>query len=121
MILNIANRDVEVKTGVRFLKELDKRYTLEQEGVKIGFGLNQLSINFSMRNVGGLAEAIECATRTAKPFKPNSEQIEDFLDDQEDYEWLFEAFNEQLSESNATKKEWTEMKEKEADEMNQQA
>ena len=31
MILEIAGRDVEITTGVRFIRELDKRFKLEVE------------------------------------------------------------------------------------------
>lgn len=109
MELKIANRKVEVKTGTRFLKELDKVYKLEVDGGYVDFGLNQLFVNFAMESVSALSLAIYAGSRTNAGFKPTYDQIDDFLDEQEDVEWLFEAFSEELRESNRTKKDWVAM------------
>lgn len=104
MILTIAGREVETKCGVRFIRELDKRFKLDAGGVKFGFGLNQAAFYIEQKNPSILVDLIECSTRTAKPFKPTTEQIEDFIDEQEDCDWLFENFKKELEESNTTKK-----------------
>ena len=106
MELNISNRKVKVKTGARFLRELDKAFKLEVNGGQVDFGLNQLYINFQMKSISALNMAIYAGTRTNQAFKPTPEQIDDFLDEQEDIDWLFKAFEEQLRESMLTKKDW---------------
>jgi hypothetical protein len=106
MELTINGKTVILTTGTRFLKELDKVYQLEVEGGYVDFGLNQLFVNFAMRSVSALSLAIYAASRTNKNFKPTYDQIDEFLDQEEDIEWLFEAFEEQLRESNRTKKDW---------------
>lgn len=106
MELNISNRKVKVKTGARFLRELDKVYKLEVNGGTVDFGLNQLFVNFAMKSISALSVAIYAGTRTNQAFKPTYDQIDDFLDEQEEIDWLFEAFEEQLRESVLTKKDW---------------
>lgn len=109
MELKIANRRVEVTTGTRFLKELDKVYKLEVDGGYVDFGLNQLFVNFAMESVSALSLAIYAGSRTNPGFKPTYDQIDDFLDNEEDVDYLFEGFAEQLRESNRTKKDWVAM------------
>ena len=114
MILEIAGRDVEVTTGVRFIRELDKRFKLEVENgmMKLGFGLNQVGMDMDMENPNILVDLIECGVAGNKGFKPNTQQIEAFIDQQEDYTELFELFDKEMAESNATKKKWAEIREK---------
>ncbi|MPM55284.1 hypothetical protein SDC9_102078 [bioreactor metagenome] len=109
MLLTIADKEVEVLFGTRFVRELDKRYTINLNGAEFGFGLNKASFYMSQRSPVGLADLIECGTRTAKRFKPTTEQIEAFIDEQEDLEELFATINEELLESNVTKKQWAEI------------
>jgi len=109
MLLTIAGKEVEVLFGTRFVRELDKRYTINLNGAEFGFGLNKASFYMSQRSPVGLADLIECGTRTSKRFKPTTEQIEAFIDEQDDLEDLFMAINEELLESNITKKQWAEI------------
>lgn len=113
MILHIAGKDVEIITGTRFIRELDKRFKLEVENglMKLGFGLNQVNMDMEMENPAILVDLIECGVAGNKGFKPNTAQIEAFLDDQEDYQELFDLFDKEMAESNATKKKWAEIRE----------
>jgi len=108
MILEIAGKDVEITTGVRFIRELDKRFKLDVENglMKLGFGLNQVAMDIDMENPTILVDLIECGVAGNKGFKPNTAQIEAFVDKQEDYAELFELFDKEMAESNATKKKW---------------
>ena len=114
MILEIAGRDVEITTGVRFIRELDKRFKLEVENglMKLGFGLNQVSMDIDMENPNILVDLIECGVAGNKGFKPNTAQIEAYIDKQEDYAELFDLFDKEMAESNATKKKWLEIQKK---------
>ncbi|WP_407391586.1 tail assembly chaperone [Carnobacterium jeotgali] len=113
MILEIAGKDVQIVTGVRFIRELDKRFKLEVENglMKLGFGLNQVAMDIDMENPNILVDLIECGVAGNKGFKPNTQQIEAFIDEQEDYTELFELFDKEMAESNATKKKWLELQE----------
>ena len=115
MILTIAGKDVEIITGTRFIRELDQRFKLDVENglMKLGFGLSQVNMDMEMENPSILVDLIECGVAGNKGFKPNTAQIEAYLDEQEDYTELFESFDKQIAESNATKKKWAEIRTKE--------
>lgn len=109
MELTIDNRIVKITTGTRFLRELDREYKAEMQGAEVDFGLYQLYANFAMESVSALNLAIYAGSRTNKNFKPTPNQIDEYLDEQEDIDWLFDAFKEELRESNRTKKLWKQM------------
>lgn len=121
MILNINGHKVEFRAGIRFLEELDRKYKMEQEGFKVDFGLNQLYINFTMDSYPTLKYAIWAGTRTDKEYKPTLEEVEEFIENHEDIEQLFEKIKQEVRESNMTKKAWANMEEntkKEQERMN---
>lgn len=103
ILLEINGKEVEVHTGMRFLKELNKKFTYEVSGISIGFGLRRALIDIEMGDPTILIDLIEAGTRNAKN-KPTTEAIEDFLDNYEgDYNDLLKQFEDELQESNATK------------------
>jgi len=112
MELIINNRAVQLQIGVRFLRELDKKFYMERDGIKFGFGLRQVQIDLEMGNYAKiLVDMIEAATRNAVPYKPTTEDIENFIDELENYDTLLDAFSDELINANATKKAWAEIME----------
>lgn len=104
ILLEINGKAVEVNTGMRFLKELNKKFTYEVSGISIGFGLRRALIDIEMGDPTILIDLIEAGTRNSKNYKPTTEAIEDFLDNYEgDYAELLGQFETELQESNATK------------------
>lgn len=112
MELIINNRAVQLQIGVRFLRELDKKFYMERDGIKFGFGLRQVQIDLEMGNYAKiLVDMIEAATRNAIPYKPTTADIENFIDELENYDTLLDAFSDELMNANATKKAWAEIME----------
>lgn len=104
ILLEINGKAVEVHTGMRFLKELNKKFTYEVSGISIGFGLRRALIDIEIGDPTILIDLIEAGTRNAKGYKPTTEAIEDFLDNYDgDYVELLKQFEDELKESNATK------------------
>lgn len=93
--LTINGKTTEVKCGIRFLKELNKRYTYEVEGISLAFGIQSIGMLMELRSPDVLIDLIECGTRHIRNgFKPTTEEIEAFLDEQEEYDSLFDLFDE---------------------------
>lgn len=108
--LEINGKTTEVKCGVRFLRELNKRYTYEVNGINLAFGIQGIAMSMEIQTPDVLLDLIECGTRHIRNgYKPTTEEIEDFLDDMEDYDTLFKLFDNELRESMATKKSYSEM------------
>lgn len=108
--LTINGKVTEVKCGIRFLKELNKRYTYEVEGISLAFGIQSIGMLMELRSPDVLIDLIECGTRHIRNgFKPTTEEIEAFLDEQEEYDSLFDLFDEELRTSMATKKSYLEV------------
>lgn len=102
--LEINGHEVEVQTGIRFLKELNKRFTYQVQGIELGFGLRRAMIEMDMGDPTVLIPLIECGT-VKSPYRPSADEIEDYLDSIDNHDELIEKFRKELEESNAIKKQ----------------
>lgn len=103
MELKINDKDYSFKFGVRFVRELDKEMPIKNEGVDFGFGLNAKVIpELKMANINTLSRLLYLASRTEKP-KLTQEELDNYIDDVDDIEALFDLVMKELSESNAGK------------------
>lgn len=103
MILNIGGKDYKLHFGIDFIREIDKRYTIDNEGVKFGAGLQFGTLHLINKSIVVLADIILSATHTLKSI-PSIVDIEDFLANHEDLDGLFNDFLEQLRTSPLTMK-----------------
>lgn len=103
MELNINNQDFSFKFGVKFVRELDKKFPIEQEGIQFGMGLTaKVYPELQTANIATLADVLFLANRTEKP-KLSLSEIEDYVDDCEDIEALFDEVIKNITESNSGK------------------
>lgn len=62
MEFKINGKDVKLKFGVKFCRELDKSYEVEYEGIKFGMGVNLAAMGIDQYNPVAAAEVIKAAT-----------------------------------------------------------
>lgn len=103
MLLNIGNKEAELNFGIRFIYELNKKYSRIENGIEIGFGLPTVYIKLEVGDLTALVDIIYSATRNSK-YKPSEAQIETFIDECSDIDGLITEIYEEMTESNATKK-----------------
>ena len=97
MELTINNKKVELKFGVRFLRELDKIASVENSGIKFGMGLSRSILGLRAYDAAVLADVIYAASYG----KVGQTTIDNFLDGCEDLEKVFDDVMKEISESNA--------------------
>lgn len=102
MKIKINDKEIELKFGVRFVRELDKLKGVSQNGIKFGMGLNRTVPTLLTYDPSALADVLYCASYKADK-RPTMAQIEDFIDDDENIETTFKDVLEALQQSNATK------------------
>ncbi len=103
MELTINDKIISFKFGVKFVREIDKNFPIEQEGVKFGMGLSaKIYPELMTANVATLADVLFLANRTEKP-KLTLSEIEDYIDECDDIEGLFDEVTNQITESNTGK------------------
>lgn len=101
MELKIGGKDYKLYFGIDFIREMDKRYAIEENGFKFGVGLQSAVVHLFNRNVVVLEDIILSATHTLKSI-PSKADIEEFLTDLEDWDGLFDDFLEKLRVSPMT-------------------
>lgn len=103
MELTINDKIISFKFGVKFVREIDKNFPIEQEGIKFGMGLSaKIYPELMTANVATLADILFLANRTEKP-KLTLSEIEDYIDECDDIEGLFDEVTNQITESNTGK------------------
>lgn len=106
MKMEIGKEEYQLEFGVRFLTEMDKTYQAEQNGFKFGMGLEHALIYLNMGNPLVLIEIIKAATAHEKN-KPSvtdiKKAIEEYSNENDGLEGLFEKIKEELGNSPWTK------------------
>lgn len=103
MKLKIGKKDYSFKFGTKFVRELDKEFPVTSGGVDFGMGLSAKVLpELRSYNVNTLSKVLELANRTEdKPI--TLDELDDFIDEAEDIEKLFNDVLKEISESNAGK------------------
>lgn len=106
MELEINGKNALFKFGLAFLRELDKTYYSEQNGVRLGLGLDLCLTQLLGGYPEYLATVLFCANRHTpanKGAKLTQPEIDSYVEDTDDLEGLFDAVIDELKESNVTK------------------
>lgn len=112
MELTINGKAYSFKFGVKFVREVDKRKPVEQNGVQFGMGLVAKVVpELHATNIATLADVLYMANQTESP-KIKQSELDDYIDDCDDIEALFDEVINELSESNAGKLAMQRTKEK---------
>lgn len=103
MELTIKNKIYSFKFGVKFIRELDKELPIEQDGIKYGLALTaKILPELRSANVSTLAKVLSLANQT-EDNRITQDDLDDYIDDVEDIEGLFDKVLKCISESNAGK------------------
>lgn len=103
MELTIGKKIYTFKFGVKFIRELDKELPIEQEGIKYGLALTAKVLpELRSANVNTLAKVLSLANQTEEN-RITQDELDNYIDDAEDIEALFDQVLKSISESNAGK------------------
>ena len=104
MQITINGREIELNFGIRFVRELDKKFhVVLDNGKRIGTGLEETIPMLFTGSIQALEDILQAAVWGAEK-KPTQEELDDYLDGVEDVDALFEAVLEELKNQNATRK-----------------
>lgn len=104
MKVKINNKEVELKFGVKFVRELDKVAGLDVNGASFGMGLTKSIPALNTADPAVLADVIYSAASTNKAFRPSQDDVDNFIDDYDgDLEKLFDDVIKEMSAANAIK------------------
>lgn len=96
MKFNIGGKEVEIKFGYKFVREADKIDSKSFDGHETNTGILKLANDLALGSPEAIFQLIKFgATETV-----TDKQIEDFLDDLEDYDETYVELAKKFSESN---------------------
>ena len=102
MQLEINKKKYKFIFGVKFVREIDKKFGIEQSGVKLGLGLSTKLPELFSGNVATLSEFLYAAGQTESP-SPGQDELDNYIDSVDDIEALFDGVIKEIEESNAGK------------------
>lgn len=104
MELTIENKTYNFRFGIGFVRYLDGKSSIEQNGVQFGIGLETLIPNLLTGNTVTLSDCLFVANRTENS-RVTQEQLDNYIDNENtNIDDLFDDVLKELKKSNATKK-----------------
>ena len=103
MKLTIAGKERELKFGIGFVRKLDEIYYMDQSGIKFGAGLNLAIPQLSLESPTVLANVIRAAVKGNVSQQQVDEALEDYADEHDGLDGLFEFVDAGLKTSSITK------------------
>lgn len=89
--IEINGKKHDLHFGIDFIREMDKRYEVNGNGVSFGMGINSAVVYLKDNNPVILEDIILAATHSAKTI-PSVADIEKWLEEQEDLDKVFDDF-----------------------------
>lgn len=101
MNLTINGKEYTLNFGLKFIREMDKVYTVENKGIKLAMGVESAMSYLSMQNPTVLFEIIKAGTAHLKG-RPTGTEIENELEkiaNEDKLDRLFKDIQEALEEA----------------------
>lgn len=98
MEFKIGKKNYQLKFGVKCVRELDKVYKVDQQGLEFGMGVNLAYMQLKMKNITTLSNVIKAAIshiESAPNISKVDEAVENYADENDG---LSKVFNEILDE-----------------------
>jgi len=103
MELVIDKKTYDFKFGTKFIREIDKHMPVKQDNMEFGIGLTARVLpELNSGNTNTLAKILELANKTEDE-RVTLDQLDDYIDDVEDIEALFDQVLKAIADSNAGK------------------
>lgn len=103
MLVTINGTEYTVKFGIAFIRQLDEKYFVKnQSGVKFGTGLETKVPMLLTGDAVTLSEFIYMGTCTDEK-RPSQKEVDNYVDEAEDIEELFDTVVDELKKHNATR------------------
>ena len=103
MILKIKDTEYRVKFGIGFVRKLDEKYYVQNNtSVKFGLGVETQVPKLLTGDPVALSEFLYLGT-CAEEKRPSQADVDEYLDDAENIDVLFDEVIEELRRSNATR------------------
>ena len=104
MQLKIGSKDVKLKFGMKFCRELDKVYRVDYQGLEFGMGVNLAFMNLNQSNPVALAEVVKAATaHEGYSTDDIDDAIERYAEKEGDLSTLFSKVQEEMGKSETVK------------------
>lgn len=100
MEFKIGKKSYQLKFGLKAIRELDKEYKVDYQGLEFGMGVNLAFLNLNQKNPTALVEVISAAVSHENVRKDSVETaIEDYAEENNGLGKLFNEILEEMGKS----------------------
>lgn len=103
MEITINDKPIEIKFGMAFIRELNKKVGLWTQNVNIGMALNKTLPALLGGDPEAMADLLYCGTAHIKAGRPKQSDIDTYMENVEDFDKLSSDLLDALKESTLTK------------------
>ena len=79
MNITISGKEYGVYFGMKFIRELDKKYYIDERGLRFGAGLETVMINLFTGNPAALSDVLYMGT-CAEKTRPMPSEVDDYVE-----------------------------------------
>lgn len=103
MKFEINGKEHDVKFNIRFVRNLNKKFTIKESGLEIGAGLQSTIPLLSLRDVTALVDVIHAGIYPTVSEKAVEDAVDAYGEEHGDFKGLFDEVGKQLLKAPATK------------------
>lgn len=115
MEFKIGHKNYELKFGIKCVRELDKVYKIDRDGLEFGMGVNLSFVQLETKSVTGLSNIIKAAIshiNSAPNINKVDEALEVYADENDGLSKLFDEIKEAMGKSPVMKETLKDFQEK---------
>ncbi len=98
MNFKIDGKDVKLKFGVKFVRLMDEKYTIDYQGMEFGMGVMHAQMGLAQKSVPALANIIHAATKGEYLQEDVDEAVDEHAE-KEGLKKLFKQIEDELGKS----------------------
>lgn len=98
MNFKIDGKDVKLKFGVKFVRLMDEKYTIDYQGMEFGMGVMHAQMGLAQKSVPALADIVHAATKGEYLQEDVDEAVDEHAE-KEGLKKLFKQIEDELGKS----------------------
>lgn len=99
MRFKIGNTEAKLKFGVKFVRLMDEKYTIDYQGLDFGMGIMYAQMGLAQKSVPTLSNIIHAATKGEYHIDDIDDAVEEYAEQEGGLKKLFDQIEEEMGKS----------------------
>ena len=103
MQIKVNNKEIELKFGIKMIRELNNIAGMEFNGAPFGMAIAKVTPELKIGDPSALSDVIYAATSTVQMGRPSHDDVDEFLESQKDLEPIFDEVIKEMNKATVLK------------------